>query len=51
MKKKTVRKLNKKYGTNLSAEQIKVISESSNKDKASVYKSAEKKLKLKAVSN
>ena len=51
MKKKTIRKLNKKYGTNLKAEDIKLIAQSSNKDKASIYKTAEKKLKLKAASS
>lgn len=51
MKQKTIRKLNKKYGTNLKAEDIKVIAEGANKDKASIYKTAEKKLKLKAASN
>ena len=51
MKQKTIRKLNKKYGTNLTAEQVKIIANSSNKDKTSVYKTAEKKLKLKTVSN
>ena len=51
MKKKTIRKLNKKYGTNLKAEDIKLIAQSSNKDKSSIYKTAEKKLKLKVASN
>lgn len=51
MKQKTVRKLNKKYGTKLNAEDIKTISTSSNKDKTSVYKTAEKKLKLKPASS
>lgn len=51
MKQKTVRKLNKKFGANLKAEDVKMIGQSSNKDKASVYKTVEKKLKLKPVSS
>ena len=51
MKQKTVRKLNKKYGTKLNAEDVKMIAQTANKDKASVYKTVEKKLKLKPVSS